>query len=93
MSGDVHVQFLEGLRVKYSWSTQPYIRQAKYLDKIVESDHRFIKKITKPMMGFKAFHSEKATVAGMKLHHTMRKSQHYNAANKSIFEQFKELAA
>jgi putative transposase len=26
MSGDVHVQFLEGLRVKFPWSTQPYIR-------------------------------------------------------------------
>jgi hypothetical protein len=28
---------------------------------IVEQDHRFIKKITKPMMGFKAFHSAQAT--------------------------------
>jgi transposase InsO family protein len=25
MSGDVHVQFLEGLRVKFPRSTQPYI--------------------------------------------------------------------
>jgi hypothetical protein len=26
------------------------------LNNIIEQDHRFIKKITKPMMGFKAFH-------------------------------------
>jgi len=26
MSGDVHVQFLEGLRVKFPRSTQPYIK-------------------------------------------------------------------
>jgi len=32
------------------------ILQIKYLNNRVEQDHRFIKKITKPMMGFKAFH-------------------------------------
>jgi len=33
------------------------ILQVKYLNNLIEQDHRFIKKITKPMMGFKAFHS------------------------------------
>ena len=33
------------------------IRQIKYLNNIVEQDHRGIKRITKPMMGFKAFDS------------------------------------
>ncbi len=31
--------------------------QVKYLNNLIEQDHRFIKKITKLMMGFKAFHS------------------------------------
>jgi putative transposase len=31
------------------------ILQIKYLNNLVEQDYRFIKKITKPMMGFKAF--------------------------------------
>jgi hypothetical protein len=35
------------------------------LNNIIEQDHRFIKKITKPMMGFKAFHSAQATIAGI----------------------------
>jgi type I restriction enzyme S subunit len=39
--------------------------QVKYLNNIIEQDHRFIKKITKPMMGFKAFHSAQATIAGI----------------------------
>jgi len=26
MSGDVHVQFSERLRVKFPWSTQPYVK-------------------------------------------------------------------
>lgn len=41
------------------------IRQVKYLNNIVEQDHRFIKRITGPMMGFKAFHSATATIAGI----------------------------
>ena len=69
------------------------IRQIKYLNNIVEQDHRAIKKITKPMMGFKAFHSAKATIAGIELHHMLRKKQHSGAANKPVFEQFYVLAA
>jgi putative transposase len=41
------------------------ILQIKYLKNLVEQDHRFIRKITKPMMGFKAPHSAKATIAGI----------------------------
>ena len=69
------------------------IRQIKYLNNIVEADHRFIKKITKPMMGFKSFDSAIATIAGIELHHMLRKGQHNNAANMTLFEQFQELAA
>ena len=68
------------------------IRQIKYLNNIVESDHRFIKRITKPMMGFKAFHSANATLLGIELHHMLRKGQHKNAANMTVFEQFYALA-
>jgi putative transposase len=68
-------------------------RQIKYLNKIVESRHRFSKKITKPMMGFKAFNSAQATISGIELHHMLRKHQHKNSANSSIFEQFYQLAA
>jgi putative transposase len=31
------------------------MRQSKYLNKIVEQDHRAIKRITRPMLGFKTF--------------------------------------
>ena len=33
------------------------ILQVKYLNNLIEQDHRFIKKITNPMRGFKAFHA------------------------------------
>jgi IS6 family transposase len=31
------------------------LRQAKYLNNLVEQDHRFIKRLTKPGLGFFAF--------------------------------------
>lgn len=69
------------------------IRQIKYLNNIVEQDHRFIKRITKPMMGFKSFNSACVTIAGIELHHMLRKNQHVNSANSPVFEQFYALAA
>ncbi|CDZ76819.1 Integrase core domain protein [Legionella massiliensis] len=69
------------------------VRQIKYLNNIVEQDHRFIKKITKPMKGYKAFHSAEATLAGIELHHMLRKGQHLQAGNQSILEQFYGLVA
>ena len=43
------------------------IRQVKYLNQIIEQDHRFIKKITKAMMGFKSFISARSTLTGIEL--------------------------
>ena len=49
--------------------------QSKYLSNIVEKDRRFIKKITRPMLGFKAFYSAAATLAGIEAAHMIRKGQ------------------
>ena len=42
------------------------LRQNKYLNNIVEQDHRFIKKLVKPTMGFKSFHTTRRTLQGMR---------------------------
>ncbi|WP_448785228.1 IS6 family transposase [Brucella intermedia] len=68
------------------------ILQVKYLNNILEQDHRFIKRITKPMMDFKAFQSASATIAGIEVAHMIRKRQFAND-NRSPFEVFAELAA
>ncbi len=39
----------------------------KYLNKIVEQDHRFIKRRIRPMLGFKAFASAAATLDGIEV--------------------------
>lgn len=67
-------------------------RQIKYLNNIHEQDHRFIKRITKPMMGFKAFHSASGTIEGIEVAHMIRKDQFANN-NRSPFQVFAELAA
>jgi putative transposase len=61
--------------------TQITVRQIKYLNNIVEQDHRFVKKITKAMKGFKEFHSAEATLSGIELHHMLRKNQHRGSDN------------
>ena len=71
-----------------SVSSPIFIRQVKYLNNIVEQDHRFIKRITKPMMGFKSFKSAQATIAGIELHHMLKKGQHSKTANQAVFEWF-----
>ena len=67
------------------------IYQSKYLNNIVEQDHRFIKKITRPMLGFKSFASADATLAGIELHHIVRKGQ-LDLEEATSFEQFYALA-
>lgn len=68
------------------------IIQSKYLNNIVEQDHRFIKKITRPMLGFKAFNSAAATLAGIEVAHMIRKGQ-LGQNGLSPFKQFAALAA
>ena len=43
------------------WFWPSEILQVKYLNNTIEQDHRFIKKLTRPMRGFKSFQSTLAT--------------------------------
>ena len=49
--------------------------QVKYLNNIVEQDHRAIKRVTKPMLNFKSFRAAKCVLAGIELMHMIRKGQ------------------
>jgi transposase-like protein len=51
------------------------IRQCKFLNNIVEQDHRLIKRIIKPMLGFKNFFCAQRTLAGIEFIRMIRKSQ------------------
>jgi len=84
---------LETINKNLSKDQRIEIRQIKYLNNIVEQDHRAIKRIVRPMLGFKSFDSAEATIAGIELHHMLKKGQHKNANGMSVFEQFYALAA
>ena len=70
------------------------VRQIKYLNNIIEQDHRFIKKRTKPMLGFKSFRSAKITITGIENIRIIQKGQITCSNNNlSTFENFKMLMA
>jgi putative transposase len=70
------------------------VRQVKYLNNIVEHDHRAIKRMTKPMLNFKSFRSARNVLAGIELMHMIRKGQMIVADQNpmSFAEQFYALA-
>jgi len=68
------------------------ILQVKYLNNILEQDHRFIKRIKGQMLGFKAFHSASATLEGIETAHMIRKGQ-FDPNGSTAFQQFAQLAA
>ena len=47
----------------------------KYLNNLVEQDHRFIKRRVRPMLGFKSFASAASTIAGIEIVNMIRKGQ------------------
>ena len=74
--------------------TPVIVRQVKYLNNIVEQDHRAIKRVTKPMLNFKSFRAAKNVLAGIELMHMIRKGQFLleGCIKLSFAEQFYALA-
>ena len=68
------------------------IRRVKYLNNIVEQDHRTIKRRIAITTGFKEFESAQRTLAGIEIINIIRKDQLTNP-KKSWFATFKSLAA
>ncbi|MEM5291993.1 IS6 family transposase [Paraburkholderia sabiae] len=68
------------------------IRQIKYLNNIVEQDHRAIKRMVRPMMGFKDFRCARIILSGIEIMHMIRKGQMKGDNSRSVAEQFYSLA-
>ena len=71
------------------------IRHSKYLNNLVEQDHRTVKRITRPMLGFKSFWAARCTLAGIEVMHAIRKGQLATPQTgaRTLAEQFYALAA
>src|SRR6202167_3207741 len=70
------------------------IRQSKYLNNLVEQDHRAIKRRTRPMLGFKTFRCARILLGGIEVMHMITKGQIKCARGipPSAPDQFYELA-
>jgi IS6 family transposase len=64
------------------------IRQIKYLNNIIEQDHRSIKRIVNPMLGFQSFRSANKTLKGIEAMNMIKKGQ-VNDLNYSVFNEVK----
>jgi transposase, IS6 family len=62
-------------------------RQVKYLNNVVEQDHRFIKRLTKPGMGFFSFETAWRTLQGFEVMNMIRKGQVKNVSKGDILGQ------
>ena len=68
------------------------VRQIKYLNNLIEQEHRPIKRITRPMLGFKAFTSAVATLAGIELQRMLKNGQGILNSDLPAWKQFYALA-
>lgn len=64
---------LEALQEETGYKIE--IRQNKYLNNLIEQDHWAIKRIVRPMLGFKSFRSARTTWQGIELMHRIKKVQ------------------
>ena len=82
-------------RYNQTHKTAIVIRHSKYLNNIVEQDHRSVKRLVRPMLGFKSFWAARCTIAGMEVIHAIRKGQLETAGTVSLTPaaQFYALAA
>ena len=62
-------------RYNQEHGTAIIIRQVNYLNNLVEQDHRGVKRLTRPMLGFKSFDTAQSTLAGIELMHMLKKGQ------------------
>ena len=71
------------------------VRQNKYLNNLVEQDHRNIKRRIRPMLGFNSFRRAQTILAGIELFHMIRKGQYQHPQSEGLSpaEQFYLLAA
>ena len=63
------------------------LRPVKYLNNMVEQDHRFIKRLVNPGMGFASFNTARRTLRGYEAMNMIRKGQLQGVAKGDVMAQ------
>lgn len=69
------------------------LRRVKYLNNIIEQDHRFIKKKVRASQCFKSFHTAERTLEGIEAMHMIRKGQVKRLGGNDVMGQAKFVAS
>jgi transposase, IS6 family len=77
----------KGLKAVGSLPESGALRQVKYLNNLIEQDHRFIKRRVKPGLGFASFETAWRTLQGYEIMNMIRKGQIEGAAKREIVGQ------
>jgi transposase-like protein len=51
------------------------LRQNKYLNNVIEQDHRFLQRLIKPGLGFKSFNTARRAIKDYEVMNMLRKGQ------------------
>ncbi len=66
---------LETLKAEKAIPAEVELRRSKYLNNVIEQDHRNIKRIVRPMMGVKSFNTARKTLSEIEAMAVIRKGQ------------------
>jgi transposase-like protein len=75
---DKHASYLEAFATSVKEKVLPFdckLRRVKYLNNVIEQDHRFIRRRWRAMQCFRSFHTAERTLEGIEALHMMRKDQ------------------
>jgi IS6 family transposase len=78
---------LKELKVEGVLSEETELRQVKYLNHLIEQDHRFSKRRTKPELGFGSFNRARRTIQGYEAMNMVRKGQMKDAPKGDVMGQ------
>ena len=77
---------IDELKAKEELPKKVELRQNKYLNNIVEQDHRGIKRLVKPGMGFGSFNTARRTLKGYEIMNMVRKGQIQGVEKRAVRE-------
>ena len=75
---DKHASFPEAFAASVAEKVLPSdckLRRVKYLNNVIEQDHRAIRRRWRVMQCFRSFHTAERTIEGVEILHMMRKGQ------------------
>jgi transposase, IS6 family len=78
---------LKDLKVDEVLPQEVELRQVKYLNNLIEQDHRFIKRRTNPGLGFDSFNTARRTIQGYEAMNMNRKGQLENVEKGDVMGQ------